>query len=186
MNLMPMGQKVYLVGFSGSGKSHLAPMLARRLRITCYDTDALIEKQTGVTINELFANRGEKQFRHLEAALIEHIASDRRPGAVALGGGAMVTAINRRRVQATGIVVYLSCSFEVLYRRLRATGDRPLLAARRKAGETQVQAVKRRIRQLLDDRRPVYRQADIVVSTSHRTPTETVNEICNRMKLHYA
>lgn len=185
MSLMALEQKVYLVGFSGSGKSHLAPLLARRLKVSHHDTDAMIEQQCGGAISELFATRGEKYFRKLEAAFIEQLAGDAQPGVVALGGGALVDSNNRRRIQASGIVIYLSCSMNVLYRRLRAASDRPLLVGHQKRGETQVQAIKRQIRQLLEDRKPVYRQADIIVSTSQCTPVKTVDKICERIKQHY-
>jgi shikimate kinase len=184
--MMAMEGKVYLIGFSGSGKSHLAPLLAHRLRIPHHDTDAMIEQHSGVSISQLFATQGEKHFRNLEAAQIERLANDPNPAVVALGGGALMDPTVRRLVQASGIVIYLSCSVEGLYRRLREKHDRPLLATKPKLGETPVQATKRHIRELLNKRRAVYRQADITVSTSRRTPTETVDRICERIKQHYA
>ena len=101
---------IFLVGFSGAGKSTVGPILARRLKAPFFDTDKLIERQTGVSVAELFAHGGEKPFRVLEFDVISTLASKKARSVIALGGGALLRRETQSVVFGCGRVVYLRCA----------------------------------------------------------------------------
>jgi shikimate kinase len=161
---------IFLVGFSGSGKSTVGPLLARRLKRPFFDSDREIVRKTGVPISSFFAGEGEKSFRKLEHEIVRSLVSARGSSVIALGGGALLPLETRRSVFKAGIVVYLRCSRRELHRRLSGQSDRPLL--KRKGESLQL-----RIRKLLQLRRPGYEKAQIIVATTTRTPSQTADRI---------
>lgn len=161
---------IYLTGFMGAGKTTVGRALARRLRRPFIDLDAEVERASGRTVPRLFA-RGEAFFRRLESKALRRAAS-REKAVVALGGGTLLRRSNRLLVRRTGVLVSLACRETVLWARLsRDRGERPLLgpAPGRRA----------RLRRLLADRKGLYRDADLVVSTSGRTPRRTASRIAS-------
>jgi shikimate kinase len=173
---------IYLIGFSGSGKSTVGKLLAARLQRRFTDVDQLIEQQTSRTIPQVFLEEGERYFRDMESACIEAVAECVRPQVVALGGGAFERSRNRRTVGQSGVSIYLSCSVAELGRRLAMSDDRPMLTVRVRAGEPPSQARKRRIKQLLERRRRRYLGATIVVATTGKSVSEVVKLIQRRLR----
>jgi shikimate kinase len=169
---------IYLVGFSGSGKSTVGPILAQKLRRPCFDTDQVIEKQARYSVTELFQGMGEAAFRTLENKTIRRLAASRTPSVIALGGGALLKPANRTIVFNSGTVVYLRCSIAELVRRLARKTDRPLLASSRTNR-------RERLRLLINARRPQYERADLTVVTTNRTVAQTVKQIQIRLRRHH-
>ena len=165
-------RSVVLVGMMGAGKSSIGRRLAQRLGLAFVDADTEIEAAAGMTIPEIFATYGEADFRSGEARVIARLLEDggQRVGLVlATGGGAFMNADTRAVIRAKGFSVWLKADFEVLMRRVkrRSTTDRPMLQ-----GDPA-----QRIRELMDQRDPVYAEADVTVM-SRDVPHETiVNEI---------
>ncbi|MFH1687293.1 MAG: shikimate kinase [bacterium] len=176
---------IFLVGFSGSGKSCLAPLLAERLGCESHDTDTLVAERAGRSIGAIFAEQGQAEFRRLEREIIFELCSDARPMVVSLGGGAFVSAGNRRRIQAGGISIYLSCALRELYSRLSGRDDRPLLNVNTASSRSPQEALKNEIRRLYSARRNIYRLADLTVSTSARTPNQVAEEVIRRLRRRY-
>lgn len=145
-------QNVYLVGFMGSGKSTIGPLLAQRLGFKFVDLDQLIEKQSGKTIVEIFETHGEDYFRSLETAALMHLSSGQK-SVIALGGGTFVTRENRELVKESGTSVWLKVSLEEAVRRCRKESQRPLAH-----DETHFEDLYKR-------RQPVYQHADIHIET---------------------
>lgn len=136
---------VYLVGMPGSGKSTVGRELAGRLGVPFIDLDAEIERETGSTVTELFAERGEAGFRTLEAQqLVEASRSD--PSVVACGGGVVLEPANRITLRNAGIVVFLDVPLDVLRERVDPGADRPLIRA---SGD---------LERLQAEREPLYRE----------------------------
>jgi shikimate kinase len=120
---------IYLVGFMGSGKSTIGRLLADRLGWHFVDLDADIEAAAGTSIADIFARRGEAEFRRLEhEAMRRRVRAIEcgRPTVVALGGGAIVQPENYALVENNGITVWLDCPFEIVRRRVEPTSHRPL------------------------------------------------------------
>ena len=185
--LLPRNLTVYLIGFSGCGKTTLARELAAILRFPFVDTDRLIEQRTKMPITEIFETRGELYFRRLEAKVLKDVASKVSHGKiVALGGGAFDSAANRRLVQKTGISVYLSCAVDELYRRLAALADRPLLKVKPRPGQTVREARLERMRSLLEKRKSYYESADIRYATTNVDSTTAARELRDMLRKQYA
>jgi shikimate kinase len=170
---MALGRRsVVLVGMMGAGKSSVGRRLAARLNIAFVDADTEIEKAAGMTIAEIFAAHGEPYFRSGEARVIARLL-DNGPQVLATGGGAFMNKETRSAIQAKGISVWLRATLDVLNRRIKRRGDRPLLKNDDPA-ET--------LRLLIDERYPVYAEADITVD-SREVPHDTiVDEIVERLK----
>ncbi len=141
----------------GAGKSTVGRELAELLGLEFVDSDHEIEERTGVSIPWIFDLEGEAGFRAREAAVIDELTA--REGLVlATGGGAVTTPGNRDVLGARGVVVYLDTPVSVQLARTRQDPNRPLL---------QAPDPEARLRELLEQRDPLYREvADIVVETS--------------------
>jgi shikimate kinase len=150
---------VFLIGPMGSGKTAVGRHLARALGMPFHDSDAEIERRTGVDIAFIFEKEGEAGFRQREREAIEALTALERI-VLATGGGAVLLAENRRHLAARGCVVYLQTSVAQQAHRVRQGRNRPLLAA----GDNTT-----RLGELLEARAPLYREiADITVSTDGR------------------
>ena len=152
----------------GAGKSSIGRRLAQRLGVAFVDADAEIETAAGMTIAEIFATYGEPDFRSGEARVIARLL-DHGQQVLATGGGAFMNPDIRAGVRQKGVSVWLKADFEVLMRRVkrRATADRPMLQ-----GDPA-----QRIRHLMDERYPVYAEADVTVVSREVSHDIIVNEI---------
>ena len=120
---------IYVVGFMGAGKTTIGRHLAHRLGWSFFDTDAEIEAAENTAIAEIFAARGEFEFRRIETAVIgQHVRwiERGRPAVLSLGGGAFTQPDNRVLLQNNGVTVWLDCPFETVQRRVAQATHRPL------------------------------------------------------------
>ncbi len=166
---------VVLVGLSGSGKSTVARLLARRLGWRHVDTDREIQQRAGMSVQQIFAERGEPEFRAIEAAVVRDVCA-RSHQVIATGGGAFVSERNRAEMLDGNVVVYLESSPEVLARRLSESvrrEPRPLLAD---------SDLVTRLSELSRQREHHYRCAHHVVRTDHRTPREVADAIADLIR----
>jgi shikimate kinase len=165
---------IYLTGFMGSGKTSVGRGLARLLGRRFVDLDAEVERSSRRSAAELFS-KGERVFRGAESAALRRLRA--RDGlVVALGGGALLSAANRRLVSKSGILTALTCSEPELWRRLRFDPTaRPLLG--------RGPAERQRLRRLLTRRLGLYREADITVSATRRSPAQVAALIAKRLAL---
>jgi len=150
----------------GSGKSSVGKRLATRLGLPFVDADTEIETAAGMSIPDIFAQRGETEFRDGERRVIARILATRSPLVLATGGGAYMNPDTRARIAEFGISVWLKADVDVLMRRVRKRSNRPLLRTADPEGT---------MRRLLAEREPVYSQADITVISSD-DPHEIVVE----------
>jgi shikimate kinase len=171
-------RNIYLVGFSGSGKSTVGRRLARQLRYAFVDTDEIIERQSGRSIAAIFDEEGEPAFRAWERKVVVSLAPVTTGRTViALGGGALLDARNRRAVLSSGLVVYLSCSVRELARRLQAQPMRPLLTSQRPSPSSRRDCLMARIKSLLKRREKHYRKAHFRISTAGKVPSEVSRQL---------
>ncbi|MHB2168357.1 3-dehydroquinate synthase [Alsobacter sp. R-9] len=157
------GRSLVLVGMMGAGKSSVGRRLAGRLGLPFFDADTEIERAAGMTIPEIFAARGEAEFRDGERRVIGRLLAG-GPSVIATGGGAFMSQDTRDRIAGSGLSIWLKADFDVLMRRVRKRSNRPLLRT------ADPEAT---LRKLIDDRYPVYALADITVH-SRDVPHETV------------
>jgi shikimate kinase len=160
-----LGQRaIVLVGMMGSGKSSVGRRLATRLGLPFVDADTEIETAAQMTIPEIFAQRGEAEFREGERRVIGRVLTTRAPLVLATGGGAFMNAETRERVKGLGVSVWLKAEPDVLMRRVRKRSNRPLL---------QTADPEATLRRMLAEREPVYALADITIQ-SRDEPHEVV------------
>lgn len=169
-------RSVVLVGMMGAGKSSIGRRLATRLGIPFVDADAEIEKAAGMSIPDIFATRGEPDFRTGESRVIARLL-DGAPQVLATGGGAFMSSETRVTIRAKAISVWLRATLDVLTRRVKRRGDRPLLKTADPVAT---------LRQLMDERYPIYAEADMTVE-SRDVPHDTiVDEIIEGLRLRVA
>ena len=159
----------------GSGKSAVGRALAVQLHRHFYDSDDEIESRTGVDVAFVFEKEGESGFRQREAKVIAELTT--RTGIVlATGGGAVLSAANRRHLGARGFVVYLQTSVDEQLRRIRHGRERPLIA-----GEDEIER-RRVLETLMSQRAAKYEElADLIVETSGRKVNAVVREVLHRL-----
>ena len=165
------GRSIVLVGLMGCGKSSIGKRLAARLQWPFIDADDEIEKAAAKTINEIFADHGESHFRDGERRVIARLLGN-GPQVLATGGGAFMSAETRRRIHATGASVWLRAELPVLLRRVLKRDTRPLL----RTGNPEAT-----MKALIDERYPVYAQADLTIESRDEAHDVIVTEIIQRL-----
>jgi shikimate kinase len=158
-------RSVVLVGMMGAGKSSIGRRLAARLAVPFVDADTEIEKAANMTIAEIFSARGEPYFRAGEARVIARLLEGGSQ-VLATGGGAFMNAETRAGIREKGVSVWLRATIDVLNRRIKRRGDRPLLKTT-DPSET--------LRRLIEERYPIYAEADLTVE-SRDVPHDTIVE----------
>lgn len=169
---MALPPRIVLTGFSGTGKTAVAPLLAERIGWTVVDTDRVVEEMAGRSILEIFREQGEEAFRHLESDAIRQ-ATGKANVVVSTGGGAILSVANRRLFAEAGFIVCLEARPETIHSRLASRSDvealdRPLLATADPL---------LRIRDLKASRQHLYALADWTVNTDGLSPEAVVEEI---------
>jgi shikimate kinase/3-dehydroquinate synthase len=119
-------QNISLTGLMGSGKSTIGKYLAQQLQKKFIDTDSLIEAEAGKSINEIFAEYGEKHFRQLEKEIIKAVLKEKNQ-VISLGGGAIIDPENREIIKTSSSLIALVASPTDLYNRIRRRKNRPLI-----------------------------------------------------------
>lgn len=165
---------VYLVGFSGSGKSTIANLVAEKLGCRACDLDDFIVERSGMLIPAIFKEEGEEGFRVRESDALRAASSDGR-FVIATGGGTVVRPENRELMSSNGWIVLLEAQPEVLHARLqrqvKSAGSgaiRPLLDAADPLEQ---------IRALKDARQSAYSFADWTIHTDQLTVKEVATEV---------
>ena len=148
-------RSIVLCGFMGVGKTSIGKRLARRLRRSFFDLDALIVSRLGTSVPELFRSGQEPLFRATEASILRDLVLVSPPSVIALGGGAYENADSRELLRQHAFVIHLDQSWEALYPALsRLRESRPMLDSRSNA----------EIEALYRQRRAIYLLADLTVA----------------------
>lgn len=158
---------IYLVGFMGTGKTAVAKRLAERLGMNYVEMDEVIEKKEAKSINDIFREDGEQYFRQLEKNLIEELATKKNQ-VVSAGGGVVINPANIDKMKASGVIICLEASVDIIYERVKLDASRPLL---------QVEDPRGKIRELLESRKQHYDKSDYNIDTSDKNIEEVVDEI---------
>ena len=166
-------QHIFLVGPMGVGKTSVGRQLAGLLHRPFVDVDAEIESRCGADIQWIFDMEGEAGFRKRETKVLGDIVTNSVSSVIATGGGVVMTEENRKILQSSGQVIYLSVSKEQLYERMRRDKSRPLL---------QVENREQVIDDLIELRDPLYREvADVVfaaeVGSAYRVAKVLLDEL---------
>lgn len=167
-----LGKPLFLIGFMGVGKSSIAARLGQLLGVSAREMDDYIEAQVGLSIPEIFRQRGENFFREVESAAVAELGGQ-GPQVISCGGGVPLRQGNVDNMRACGVIVLLTAAPETIFSRVRHNQNRPLLA-----GYMNVEY----IAQLMEQRRARYQAAaDYQVSTDGKTVEEICREIVARL-----
>ncbi|SLN50426.1 Shikimate kinase 1 [Roseovarius albus] len=155
---------VVLVGMMGAGKTAVGKALAAMLDAPFLDSDAEIIKAANMTIAEIFERDGEPFFRDRETEVIDRLLEE-ECGVLSTGGGAFLAERNRDLISNKGVSVWLNADLELLWSRVRHKNTRPLL---------RVPDPYAKLKELYDQRVPLYAQADLSVSAHPDYSIETM------------
>jgi len=174
-------QRIFLTGFSFTGKSLVAPLVAQALRWRAVDLDDLIEEVAGMPVPQIFADEGEPGFRRREQEALREAC--RQEGiVVATGGGVILAEENRRAMGEGGFVVCLEARLETIWRRLQQPGGRPRSERPLLQGGDPLS----RIRRLRGLRQPLYALADCTVHTDELSPEQVAAEVVRAWRRYSA
>lgn len=166
---------IVLIGMMGAGKNYIGEKLAKLVSHFSYvDLDAEIEKETGMTISEIFEKHSEEYFRDLETQMIKRFAGNKNQ-IISAGGGAFERDENIEALKENGLVFYLKATSETLFRRLEGQTNRPLLNT-----ESPLQT----IRKLLKKREKNYLKADYVIDTNQKQAYTILDDILKEYDKH--
>ena len=156
-------RSLVMIGLMGCGKSAIGRRLANRLSLPFVDADEEIERVARMSISDIFSEYGEAHFRDREAKVIGRLLGE-GPQVLATGGGAFMNAETRQVIAERGVSVWLRAELPILMQRVLKRNTRPLLKT------ADPEAVMRR---LMEERYPVYAEADIVIE-SRDVPHEVI------------
>jgi shikimate kinase len=155
---------IVLVGLMGAGKSKIGRRLAARLNLPFFDSDHEIEIAAGESIEEIFANRGERVFRDGERRVIARLLAQ-PVHVLATGGGAFMDEMTRGVIKRRGVSLWLRADLDVLVSRVSRRSNRPLL----KVGDARMV-----LGELIEQRYPVYAEANVTIESGEGPPELTV------------
>lgn len=164
---VPAPKTIVLVGLMGAGKTSVGRLLAKRLDLEFIDADHEIEQAAQCSIEQIFESHGEAEFRDGERRVIARLLTG-PTHVLATGGGAFMRKETRDAIRGRGISVWLRADLDLLLRRVSRRKNRPLLR-----NENPRQTLEK----LIEERYPVYAEADIVVDSGDRSPGTIVDTV---------
>ena len=171
---MRVNQKgnIYLIGFSGTGKSLSGVKAAELLQLPFVDMDDVIEYRMRKSIPEIFEQNGEDEFRTMETDLLLEL-SKKTSRVVSTGGGVPVREVNREIMRSSGIIILLTATPDTVHKRLTACQHRnrtlrPLLGD---------DVPEQRVANLLSEREIAYSCADRAIDTERLSHDQVATAI---------
>ena len=168
-----LSRSIVLIGVMGAGKSSVGRCLHRRTGLALHDTDEIVTSKFGMSIPEIFAEYGEKQFREAETEALRHVRTEEQT-IIITGGGIVLRKENVEILKRLGVIVWLDGDEETHFARTSRKQNRPLL---------QTKNPRKTFSQILGARRPLYANiADIRVDTSVLTDEEVAVAILAKLR----
>ena len=159
---------IILIGMPASGKTTIGRLLAQKLNMDFYDTDALIEREQLITVSEIFEKYGEKHFRQLEHLVCQNLFKLDN-AVIATGGGVFTNPQNLSCIDRPRGIIYLKASVGTILERTKNDKSRPLL---QNSDKTCI------LNEIILKREPMYTNlANITVCTDDKTIDQTLEEV---------
>ncbi|MGN0674119.1 MAG: shikimate kinase [Oscillospiraceae bacterium] len=163
-------RSIFLCGFMGCGKSTVGKILAEKLGCELFDMDDYIVEREGMTIPQIFSEKGERYFRETETEVIKELSQ--KNGVIACGGGAMLKKENSDIASESGTVVYIDVPFETCYSRISGDKNRPIVMSN----------TKEELEFIYDSRVPLYRANSSVTADGNGAADEIAERIIAAVK----
>ncbi|MFD2705799.1 shikimate kinase [Salibacterium lacus] len=167
-------RNIILIGFMGSGKSTIGNLMSKKLYRDFIDVDTYIEKQQGMSVPDIFREKGEEMFREMEKEATVHLCEKERLKILALGGGAYSQSEIREVCMKYGIVILLNLSFETWKERLPLIQEnRPVL----------LNKTMEEMETLFYERKQIYSLNTLEIDTDGKSEEAAADEIVHLLKL---
>ena len=166
-------RNIALCGFMGTGKSAVGRIVADQLHFDYLDTDTVIEARAGKGISQIFEEQGEAAFRAMEKRIVKELERRDRT-VISTGGGLVVDPDNLASLKSHAVVICLWASPETIWSRVKNQSHRPLLADPNPL---------EKIRALLMERAPHYKQAGVLLSTELRSAREVAQQVLHQFRV---
>lgn len=167
-------KNIFLIGFMGSGKSTVASYLSEQHNMDIVEMDELIVEKEGLSIPDIFAQKGEPYFRDAETSLLIEIQSEQNK-VVSCGGGVVLREQNVVEMKRSGCIVLLTASPETILERVKDDDNRPLLRGNKNVAF---------IGDMMEKRREKYEgAADMVIQTDGKQVEEICREILTKIEI---
>jgi XRE family aerobic/anaerobic benzoate catabolism transcriptional regulator len=164
---------VSLIGLRGAGKSTVGRELARRTSKPFVELDGLIEDEVGMSLAEIFVLHGEGYYRRLEREVLTRFLASSSPAILATGGSLVTDRATFDLLKKNTITIWLRALPELHLQRVSAQGDRRPMAGRADPLTE--------LRALLNERQPLYAEADITIDTTHLSTARVASEAERRL-----
>lgn len=163
-----MRNRIFLIGFMGSGKSTVGEKLASLTGFKYVDMDKEIEIEDDAPIREIFIKRGEHHFRNMEGSLLDKLVLESNI-VVSCGGGIILDSVNVDLLKETNSVFFLECEIETLFSRVKDDENRPF--AFLDGSSESDRFIK--FANLYEKRKPIYYDAAAeIIDTNGKSPEE--------------
>jgi len=163
---MKSNKNLILIGMMGSGKSTIGRLLSKKLNLRFFDIDFLIENKTDMKIAEIFEKKGENVFRNLEKEITLKFLN-KTNCIIALGGGAFINEIIKKKVKKKSISIWLNWNDETLINRMRKNKKRPIALNLDDNG----------LQDLINSRSKIYSKANFKINCENMNKVEIVKKI---------
>lgn len=162
---------VFLCGFMGCGKTTVGKIAAKKLGYCFCDSDELIVEREGMSIPEIFAEKGEPYFRQVEAEVIKSLCG--KNIIVACGGGAMLNPDTAAAAAKAGAVIFIDLDFEACYERISGDENRPIV----------ISSTKEELEERFNARYDVYMKHSTMQIDGSGSPLSTAELIIDAVKM---
>jgi len=167
---------IVLTGMPSSGKTETAKALNKLIEnYALIDTDEKIIQKEKMSVNEIFALKGEEYFRKIETAVLKEVLENDNQ-IISSGGGIIKRDENVKLLKEKAVIAYLKADINTLYERARKSSERPLL----NGGN-----LREKLEKLYKERKEKYEQAHIIINTEEMTPYETAEKIMEKINEYY-
>ena len=167
--------RIFLVGYMGSGKSSVGRLLAKKTGWQFVDLDLFIENRYRKSVSQIFSEYGETVFREMEHNILQEVALFEQ-AVISTGGGAPCFHNNMSLMKQSGIVVYLKVPIPQLIKRLEISKQsRPLIKNKT------IEELAVFIAESLKTREVFYNEADIILDTEKIAPPANPDGVASRL-----
>ena len=163
-----LNKPIVIVGLMGAGKTSVGKMIAKKLNFPFIDSDSEIVKSAGCSVVDIFSIYGENEFRRVEDRVINRILSDNKIKVLSTGEGAFIIDNVRKLTKEKAITIWLKADLNLLVKRTSFKDTRPLLL---NYDSTKI------LQKLIDERYPIYANADITVETKDEPTYKTTQNV---------